>query len=224
MEDKIVLFPGQKLYRYDILANLPEEWNSQFHNPEYEGFEYGYKNTIGAVFVYDNEITAKQVLSEAVRKQRKKGNNIELATITTTEALDELSLLDLEKDINTCSQMLCTLYELGIDVATSDFFNHYRRQSFEIIRHLLFDIYSGNENLRLEAEKQINDFFVFPPYLGQLLTDFENGLRFKDLLQSRNYDGYVFMEEYSSNTYCVFDSNKLLPPIHNILTVNDLIL
>ncbi len=51
-------------------------------------------------------------------------------------------------------------------------------------------------------------------YFGQLLTDFTNGIVFKDMLLSKGYDGYIFRESHDSPTYCILDSDALSKPIH----------
>ncbi|MCS3161579.1 hypothetical protein NXX71_12380 [Bacteroides faecis] len=129
-ENIIILEPGDRLYRYDLSGKMPDNWNSTVHSIEYNTSEYGPKNSIGAIFLYDVEIAAKQVLSAAIKKQEELENHIEQATITTTEILQEIKLLDLETDIDKCTQILSVLYELGIDVITHDFFNYSKKGKF----------------------------------------------------------------------------------------------
>ena len=75
---------------------------------------------------------------------------------------------------------------------------------------------------RISAADAIEQFFCgHPPYLGQLLTDFGNGQHFKSLLQNAGFEGYVFMEQYASNTYCIFDSNKISLPMHHVFIPED---
>lgn len=54
-------------------------------------------------------------------------------------------------------------------------------------------------------------------YLGQLLTDFENGPIFKKLVIQREYNGYLFYEHDRNcpmvTTYCFFDSASLSKPL-----------
>lgn len=49
-------------------------------------------------------------------------------------------------------------------------------------------------------------------YLGQCLTDFENGFIFRQILKEKGFDGYVFVEEVSDPTVCIFDSSFLSEP------------
>lgn len=68
---------------------------------------------------------------------------------------------------------------------------------------------------RINAADEINKFFFYnAPYLGQSLTDYENGILFKSILEEKNYEGYVFFENPESNTYCIFNSDKISDPIH----------
>jgi len=54
-------------------------------------------------------------------------------------------------------------------------------------------------------------------YTGQLLTDFSNGVAFKQQLQAKEYEGYLFMEEKDYPTICIFESGKLNAPTHLIV-------
>ena len=136
--------------------------------------------------------------------------------------MQEIKLLDLETGIVKCTQILSVLYELGIDVITHDFFNYFKRESFDIIRKYFLDLYSEDMQCRISAADAIEQFFCgHPPYLGQLLTDFGNGQHFKSLLQNAGFEGYVFMEQYASNTYCIFDSNKISLPMHHVFIPED---
>lgn len=51
-------------------------------------------------------------------------------------------------------------------------------------------------------------------YVGQLLTDFNNGPKFKAVLHARNIDGYIFEEEARTHkpTFCIFDYGRLSAP------------
>lgn len=69
-ENIIILEPGDRLYRYDLSGKMPDNWNSTVHSIEYNTSEYGPKNSIGAIFLYDVEIAAKQVLSAAIKNKK----------------------------------------------------------------------------------------------------------------------------------------------------------
>ena len=67
----------------------------------------------------------------------------------------------------------------------------------------------------MNCAAKIDDFFQrLVGYTGQLMTDFENGIVFKKLLQEKGYEGYQFMEEKTSPTICLFDSSKITKTIY----------
>lgn len=210
-----ILEPWDKLYRYGLNSGYRADWDTNNHSIEYYSDEYGHKNQIGALFFYDCESAAVKVLSAAINKQKKIGNIISSATITTTEVVDNIVLLDLEKGISRCTQLVTCLYNLGIDIMTDMFYNFQKKDSYDSIRESFFQLYSEDWKERMMAAKIVDDFFYsLPPLLGQSLTDFQNGHAFKQLLQEHGYEGYIFMEEFDSNTYCLLSSEHLTPPVH----------
>ena len=203
----ILLEKGDSLYRYDLGDRHPAEWSINHPNPEYLTERYGPKNKIGAFFFFDTEKTAKQVLAQAVVDQKKKGIPHSQATITSCEVTDSIVLLDLETRLSDCSSIINFLHELDMNVISNEFYNYHKGQFFE--------------QLKSAAEQEINDFFCsYPPYLCQLLTDFNNGTAFKKLLEKQGYEGYVFMEDFFSNTYCLLSSAKISPPSHQIIDID----
>ena len=48
-------------------------------------------------------------------------------------------------------------------------------------------------------------------YACQGLTDFSNGIIFKDILEEKGFDGYIF-QETDAKTFCLFNSHKLSLP------------
>ena len=83
-------------------------------------------------------------------------------------------------------------------------------------------LYSNNWRERISAATAVDSFFhSLPPFLGQSLTDFGNGQVFKKLLLDKCLDGYVFMEEFSSNTYCVFSSDYISVPEHRLVDISN---
>jgi len=221
-ENTIILEPGDKLFRYGLNDGYPNKWDCNIHSLEYYCEEYGDKNQIGALFFYDNETAALQVLSAAINNQKEKSNVIKSATITRTELVKEITLLDLESGIDRCTNMLSCLYELGIDVLIDDFYNYQKREKYSSIREPFFKLYSDNYKERMSSATIVDDFFLrLPPLLGQSLTDFKNGHVFKNLLTEHGFDGYVFMEEFSSNTYCLLSAEVLSEPKHRQVNIID---
>ena len=220
--NRVILEPGDTLYRYDIVDTLAKEWDSNYHNPEYSESIYGVKNDIGAVFLFDNKKVAKQTLSAAINRQREKGNVMRRATITTVCVIDDIKLLDLSTDIVSCSNLISRLYDLGMDVTDMDLINYYRSVSFRTIHCDVINLYSADWLKRMKSASNIGKFFnCYCPLLGQTLTDFQNGRIFKNELEKRQFEGYVFWENPSSDTYCIFSSSKLTKPIHEIIDVEN---
>ena len=71
----------------------------------------------------------------------------------------------------------------------------------------------------MDLEVQVNSFFFTKsgPFLGQHLSDFNNGIIFNKLLTEKGYDGYVFVEEVNDPTVCIFDSSFLSQPTTQVI-------
>lgn len=219
-ENCIILEDGDTLYRYDLEENLPDNWDSNYHNFEYSGSRYGFKNAIGAIFLFDKKLTAKQILSGAINNQKEKTRIITRATITTVIVNEEIKLLDLSSGIIRCSNLLSVLYELNMDVTVLDLKNFQKDLPFQSIHDRLIDLYSSDSTKRMTSANEIDRFFYGRiNLLGQTLTDFQNGILFKKLLEDQQFEGYVFWENPSSDTYCILSSSKLSNPIHEIIDV-----
>ena len=191
-----ILEPGDKLYRYGLNSGYPADWDTKNHSIEYYSDEYGHKNQIGALFFYDCESAAVKVLSAAINKQKKIGNIISSATITTTEVVDNIVLLDLEKGISRCTQLVTCLYNLGIDIMTDMFYNFQKKDSYDSIRESFFQLYSEDWKERMMAAKIVDDFFIhYLPFwvslllisrMGMLLNNFFKNMVMKDIFLWKN--------------------------------------
>ena len=103
-------------------------------------------------------------------------------------------------------------YENNIDVLNDNFKYNVVGNSF-----YLSDLYKTFErSLEISDEKvaligEINAKLDCPQYLGrfsylgQILTDFENGFCFKNILEQKQYDGYVFSESVGVDTVSCTD-------------------
>lgn len=217
---------GTNLYRYCLGNDIPKEWSTEYHSPEYHSVEYGDKNQIGAFFFYRDKKTASNVLNAAIEKATKHGQNYQNNTLTCCQIVEDISILDLT-NCDSPVLMLNKLYYEGIDVLTSDFFlDPNKEQSFDVIRgyHQYIMANRKTNDIKICSEilnkaKKINKFFKgHIGYTGQLLTDFENGISFKRQLEEKGYEGYIFDEEPSGSTICLFNSSKLTPPKHIIVS------
>ena len=223
-----ILNCNTELYRYDLDDNLPDDWTTDYHSKEYT-CDRGFKNKCGAFFFFDNKQTALDVFKYAAEKGAREG------TITTCYIKKQVSLLDLS-DFQFPSGILCFLNKNGMSVFNKGFYRYGENQSedvlFDDIKALIDEILS-RENDTLEdmsfiinKSNQINEFFYFKEcspckcrYIGQLLTDFDNGPKFKEILLDKGYDGYCFKEIPKGVTYCIFDHNVLSAPRHEKIII-----
>lgn len=208
------------------------------------------KNQANLLFFYDDRDQCVQTGSEALRKLNEKdGGNRDRLWITHANPVRQFNVLDLSHHIDdsgvlaeheTPLHIIFRLHDLGIDVLTDDF-NRFDltpdttdrvkipfsevRGDFCRLKELLEKPYP-DRNKRDCAEigniaGRINGWFRnCISYTGQLLTDFENGHVFKEMLTRKGYSGYAFREEANSKTFCVFDSSLLSSPIHEEIIID----
>ena len=220
-ETSIFLEPGDKLYRYDLGEKLDAEWLTDYSSPEYSFSEYGPKNKIGLFFFYNDISAAKNTLAQAVYNQKKMGTIYNYGTITSCQVIDDIRLLDLEAGLSSCSDKIRFLHQIGLNVITELFYNYQFKRPYSELQNALEDLLSTDQSLSSAAENVINEFFYnFPPLLGQSLTDFDNGEAFKEMLENNEFEGYVFMEDFISDTYCLLSSDKITAPEHEIIDIN----
>lgn len=220
-ENSIILEPGDLLYRYDLGEKLDAEWLTDYSSPEYSFSEYGPKNKIGLAIFYNDISAAKNTLAQAVYNQKKMGTIYNYGTITSCQVIDDIRLLDLEAGLSSCSDKIRFLHQIGLNVITELFYNYQFKRPFSELQNSLEDLLSTDQSLSSAAENVINEFFYnFPPLLGQSLTDFDNGEVFKEMLENNEFEGYVFMEDFISDTYCLLSSDKITAPEHEIIDIN----
>lgn len=226
--NKLDLHCNTELYRYDLDDNLPDDWTTYYHSKQYT-FDRGFKNICGAFFFFDNKQTALDVFKNAAEKGAREG------TITTCYIKKQVSLLDLSY-CQTPSEILCFLNKNGMSVFNKGFYRYGKNQLedvlFDKIKALIDEILT-KENDTMEGmsfiinkSTQINEFFYFKEcspcecrYIGQLLTDFNNGPKFKEILLAKGYDGYCHKETPKGVTYCIFDHNVLSAPRHEKIII-----
>ncbi|BDC06858.1 hypothetical protein [Phocaeicola vulgatus] len=219
---KLRLEPGYKLYRYDLCAP-PTEWCSDFHNPEYGNS----KNQAGLFFFFNSQSQAINTGYSACN--RYKDRNYSQFWITQTELTAPVLLLDLRKYI-AITGLLAAFYASDIDIFSltvsgsvddSNKLSLFKDQICEFVAIV------EDKNWYLDAKKnekvnsfilKIEKFYVdyeFVGLFGQRLTDFHNGLIFKQILQQKGYDGYIFNESNNaqgSDTICLLSSVQLSSP------------
>jgi len=201
---------GEILYRYDLIKP-PTELSDEYRSIEYDSQKFGKcKNMANLYFFFSNEEGTHNTAKVAMKKCNK-----DKYWITKVEILSNLLLLDLSKK-GTAYLMLLELYENNIDVLNDNFKYNVAGNSF-----YLSDLYKTFErSLEISDEKvalidEINAKLDCPQYLGrfsylgQILTDFENGFRFKNILEQKQYDGYVFSESVGVDTVCLINKDAL---------------
>ncbi len=222
---KMILPANTYLYRYCVGVEPPQEWSADFENPEYSNLPSGKKNQIGAFFFYTNEETARNVAGCALANYGQK-YSINYYTITSCQTTRDLNLLDLRGNLKPYV-FLEELYNQGIDILTDDFVNYFKGgQLFSIQRDNFMQLVNqiapfSQENPHWHQNCQLaGELWMFfscgnnDHILGQLVTDFANGRAFKQILQSKMFDGYIFNEEKDCPTICIFDSSNLSSPNH----------
>lgn len=208
------------LYRYNLIEP-PSSWTEEFKNPQYVSSR-GAKNSIGAYFFYSNCETAVNVGKKAIQEARSNYNKL---FITSAQLQKDASLLNLNLPIEAFEPeyMLDLLYYNGIDVLTDKFLHLNPSHKLSEIREDYFKILEAKQSEKQlpwnhVSRMNVNGFFMGnSSHLGQCLTDYENGFIFKQLLEEKGFDGYVFVEEINDPTVCIFDSSFLSKPTTQVI-------
>lgn len=203
---------GEILYRYDLIKP-PTELSDEYRSIEYDFQKFGKcKNMANLYFFFSNEEGTHNTAKVAMKICDK-----DKYWITKLEVLSNLLLLDLSKK-RTAYLMLLALFENDIDVLNDNFKyidnvtgNSYYlsdlcktfEQSLEISDEKVALI--DEINAKLDCLQYLGRF----SYLGQTLTDFENGVSFKKILEQKQYDGYVFSESVGVDTVCLINKDAL---------------
>lgn len=209
------------LYRYDI-QKPPSQWSVDFHEYYYDC--KGYKNMLGAFFFYDN----KENPIQTCRNDEKFEG---ICFLTQCETVKEINLLDLRAE--RIMGMLEILFENGINILVPELNTFSQCNALPLSGIALdFEDYLSLKAINVKTNKDIINLsglvqritrYIEPRksnlsfrFFGQLLTDFENGPIFKQMLLKNGFDGYVFYEhdegEPCVTTYCIFDNMCLSSP------------
>lgn len=216
---------GTELYRYD-LSQPPQTWSTKHKNPEYCFEDYGDKNKAGLFYFFRTENQA--VMTANVAKKTKNINSD--IWITNCQLTQDVNLLDCRHYTSVVS-LLIDFKNNHIDTLTNQYrpFGVNRADyTFGELRKFIEYIEENSSNKdKVVTEKLllINDLVERKLLLSeannkvgvlcQQLTDYDNGLVFKQALQSLHFDGYIFNEsngEEKRDTICLIDSTKLSAP------------
>lgn len=217
-----------KLYRYGIGIIEEEVWSTHIKSVEYHNNLYGDKNKIGSFFFFLNSETRDRVKNGAIQKRKNVGIEVTEITLTECELIENVNVMDLtncDRPVN----MLNVLCDNGVDILNDSFLKYDfdkttpfsgLSEAYQTIQKTLRT--TNDNNVMARCGTEIDQFFHYRQnYLGQLLTDFDNGFEFKRQLTAMGYEGYVFTEEPTSPTICLFESTKLSQPIHQYNNFNE---
>lgn len=226
---------GTILYRYDIVQPPAHGWNNDFKSPIYDNYmrEVGPKNSIGAFFFFDDKTTAIEVAKNILKqKEWIKDLNPDLNIwLTTAYIREDLYMLDLS-GCNDVVDLYVNLWNENIDIFRDDFYKYGDIFGSKPMSQLRQDVKqiadndNGGRNSIATCKCNIFNFYntfedkKILPFACQELTDFSNGGIFKELLENKGYEGYIFRET-DANTFCLFNPNKLSKPQTIIIDQKD---
>ena len=201
------------LYRYD-LVEPPNEWSKSHKSIEKNYYnESEHKNKADLFFFTDSLAIAKDLGKNAAI------NNDKVIYFLTSlnEFNSTIKIIDFS-DCYNIYQMLCLLSDINIDVLSNRFQTFEGTQTFESLKSIFESVESESDidkkrklfyQLKVHSSRSFDDISLF----GQRLTDFENGIIFKDLVKLKypDVDGYKWQEfkDKRGYTYCFFDCDKL---------------
>lgn len=211
---------GTKLYRYDLQLP-PNIWSIDYRSLEYsETVNNGYnKNHVGFLFFFDNEEVAVNTAKVAYRNR-----GLDKFYLTSTETLHYLNILDLTGCSNPLL-MIQKLYTEGMDILrdTYHLYTDNGNHSLSVLKDIVnYNLCIGINPLERDVETIEKNTLLLQKYLsrsgypytilGEILTDFANGIEFKKELIAKGYNGYSFDESVGGHTICLLDSHCLSKP------------
>lgn len=172
-----------ELYRYD-LVNPPTKWDINPKNEEYKSEIMGPKNSAGLYFFTDCYELANDL-----------GRSYKENYYLTTCRPNELKVIDFGR-CDTIYHMLCVLKDLNIDVLTENFKTYEEKDGNHINTFLSMRDYFYNAEVETDMINKMgliqklrvdpNSDYLHISLFGQRLTDFQNGIIFKELVRNMN--------------------------------------
>lgn len=208
-----------RLYRCD--TELPSNKWDESHalNTKY-GTKYGdkgAKNQAGLFFFHDHmDVSNSYGINSLEEINKQEGLYLKQSEYYITEGkLDEsIRIIDFSK----CQSMFMMIDLLrinGLNILNDNFTNH--------IDNSKLSRFLSNYNKYIETNDSIYVSSIFLTkrgmefdysYFGQMISDFENGIALKKILEEKNIDGYRWREHNDPRglTYCLLNSTKLQEP------------
>ena len=207
------------LYRSD-LYQPPKQFEKTFNNIKYLDSQLGNKNQAGLFFFTDTSNIAESLAQNECIEL--KSNNYFLTTVLVNQPLQ---LIDFTNCL-TIYQMLCILADLKINVLTNNFKTFEGTRDFKSLESIFnaaeeaiepVQKFDYIQQIKMHTNSNYEDVGLF----GQRLTDFQNGIHFKQIVSDQypNIDGYIWREfnDERGYSYCLFDSAKLeIQSVHQI--------
>ena len=226
---------GVPLYRYD-LEEPPVEWSVEHYNPEYV-YCNRKKNMFYGNFFFNSEYMARKTAQVAITRSK---NFYEGAWITDCKLTTHLHLLDFTT-YNFITEVLYDFYVSKIDVLNEEFTCDGCENSMSLINlRNIVELYCRTfsnltafqndyfNSISKRCIKELENNYIDNSYVGfflQRLSDFNNGISFKQLLQDNNYDGFIFNESNhlpGTDTICIFSPQYLTLPQKKFIHTDDL--
>ena len=232
-----IIKKGIDLFRYDVKEPPVGSWSANFKSPVYviEDDYFGLstmrpKNEIGAYFFFDKERDAIDVGKNTLAQKESSlriDNPSSSLWITQTTTEEDIKLLDLTF-CNDIVDLYVSLYKLDIDIFRDDFYKITAMDS-EPLSHIKESVayiaeHSSNPKSIKQLECECSIINIYDnidvehqlPFACQQLTDFGNGVIFKNILEEKGYEGYMFHES-DATTICLFQSQKLEAPVNYLI-------
>lgn len=205
-----------RLYRCDT-SEPSSYWDETMTYKTNYGTKYGElgpKNKAGLFFFHDH-VDMSHSYAKGLKTLEIEFKDLDVYYITEACLNDTLSILDFSKDHSTFL-MIETLINNGLILPESMVNHNNENQPLASLCQLYNDYKAtGNWKIPLHIKVSKCDNEIDASYFGQLLTDFENGPIFKEMLIEQGFDGYRWREHNDPRglTYCLIDPTKLNPPV-----------
>jgi hypothetical protein len=208
-----------RLYRCDTELP-PTKWDTKHALQTNYGKKFGEKgpkNQAGFFFFYDDITISNSYGSNRLNEINKDVDEENLQKyfyITETQIKEPIKIIDFSL-CHSMFMMIDLLMKNGFDILTSEFTNHQNNRTFDdflVHYNAYLDSNDSLHALKIQLTNHGHEFDY--SFMGQVLSDFENGIALKRILQEHKIDGYRWREHNDPRglTYCLLSSEKLQDP------------